>query len=108
MTPAQPGLGPRTRGSGSVVLRVALAGGLVVAVSALVGWIAGPLVGVGVFVIATLVPTVLVAVLYFSTVSQDRPLVPRRAGEKHHARGAASSNRRVVVIGKHAHRHKAA
>jgi len=113
MTPAADGrsVAPRMQaptGSESIVLRVALAGGLVAAVSALIGWIAGPLAGVSVFLIATLAPTVLVAVLYLSTVSQDRPLIPRRAGEKHHARGAAGGKRREVAIGKQGHRHRAA
>ena len=92
----------------SSVLSCALTGGLLVAVSALTGWLAEPLAGVIVFLTAALVVILTAVVAYLSTVSQDRPLIPRRAIEKPRPRNTRTGKRRATVIATRPHRHRPA
>lgn len=79
--------------SDSDLVRFTLAATSVVALSVLIGWLAEPLMGVAVLVIAALLAAALFITAYCSTVSQDRPLVRRRPAEKPDRRDAVKRKR---------------
>ena len=74
--------------------RFTLAGAVVVGVSVLVGWLIEPLVGLAVFVIASLVA----ASAYLYVAGRDRRAVLRQAATEPHPHGAPVGKRHVLVV----------
>jgi multisubunit Na+/H+ antiporter MnhG subunit len=87
--------------------RFSLVGSIVIVASALIEWLAEPLVSLVIFVSAAVATIGIAVAMYLSTVSQDRPLISRRTG-KGRASGALSRTRRSLLVGKNAHRPGAA
>jgi hypothetical protein len=74
--------------------RLAVASGVVIGISVLIGWLTEPLVGAVVFGCVF----VLAALAYLRAENPDRRAVLRDAARERHPHGAATGTRRVLVV----------
>ncbi len=75
-------------------VRFVFAGGAVIAISVLLGWLTTPLVGVGFFVAALVVG----AIAYLRAPNPEHPIPFADAENEPHPHGGAAGTRRVLVV----------